>query len=88
MEEVGEANEHDRGGEEDGNEGGEAEGPDDLGVRLVVGWCFEVFQVSTYTDTGDIGIGCGGGAIVRVSGAVGRDGTSHDWRDEHKAEEQ
>lgn len=80
MKEVGKTDKHAGGREENCDEGGEAEGPDDLGWGLVVGLCFEVLQVSTYTDASDIGIGGCEGAFVRVSGAVGRDGTTHDCK--------
>lgn len=51
-----------------------------------MGLYYEVLQVLTYTDASDIGIGDYGGTIVRVSGAVGRDGTTHICREEHEAE--
>lgn len=84
LEEVGEVDEHARGGEEDGNEGGEAEGPDDLWVGLEAASCLSALHVSTYSNAGDIGIGIRGGAIVRVSRAIGRDGTTHGWRERHE----
>lgn len=86
LEEVGEVDEHARGGEEDGDEGGEAEGPDDLWVGLEAASCLSALHVSTYSNAGDIGIGIRGGAIVRVSRAIGRDGTTHGWRERHEGE--
>lgn len=86
MEEVGKTDEYAGEGEENGDEGGEAEGQINLGLGSVVGLYYEVLQVLTYTDASDIGIGDCGGTIVRVSGAVGRDGTTHICREEHEAE--
>lgn len=42
-----------------------------------MGMYYEVLEVFTYTDASDIGIGFCEGTIVRVSGALGRDGTTH-----------